>query len=173
MNDWYRDDSEGSEEGPLEKSKTQVKKEMHALQKLGEDMMQLNKEQLATIPLPDNLRMAIEQAQGMKKEARRRQLQYIGKLMRNTEIDAVQNAYDGIREKQNRNARALHLVEQWRDNLIQGDDKAITDFVTAFPDADRQQLRQLVRGAKQEVSQQKPPAQARKLFKFIRDLAEI
>lgn len=170
MNDWYREDSE---EESLEKSKTQVKKEMHALQKLGEDMMQLNKEQLATIPLPDNLRLAIEQAQGMKKEARRRQLQYIGKLMRNTEIDAIQNAYDGIREKQNRNARALHLVEQWRDNLIQGDDKAITEFVTAFPDADRQQLRQLVRGAKQEVSQQKPPAQARKLFKFIRDLAEI
>lgn len=169
MNDWYRDDAD---DNPQEKSKTQVKKEMHALQKLGENLTQLNQEQLATIPLPDNLRLAIVQAQGMKREARRRQLQYIGKLMRGTDTDEVQSAYDALQEKQSHNARALHLIEKWRDDLIQGDDKVITEFVTAFPDTDRQQLRHLVRGAKQEVSQQKPPAQARKLFKFIRDLSE-
>lgn len=170
MNNWYSDDSN---EEPQVKSKTQVKKEMHALQKLGEDLTQLNREQLAPIPLPDNLRLAIEQAQGMKKrEALRRQLQYIGKLMRSTDTDAIQTAVDTIQQKQKRGARTLHLVEQWRDDLIQGDDQIITDFVTAFPDTDRQQLRHLVSAAKREVSQQKPPAQARKLFKFIRDLVQ-
>lgn len=167
MNDWYRDDPDDE---PQEKSKTQVKKEMHALQALGEELTQLNKSQLASMPLPDNLRAAIDQAQGMKKrEGFRRQLQYIGKLMRSTETEAIQAAFAELQEKQNRDARSLHLIEQWRDDLINGDDTVITQFVAAFPDTDRQQLRQLVRSAKQEVSQQKPPAQARKLFKFIRE----
>ena len=167
MNDWYRDDPDDESQ---EKSKTQVKKEMHALQALGEELTQLNKSQLASMPLPDNLRAAVEQAQGMKKrEGFRRQLQYIGKLMRSTETDAIQAAFAELQEQQNRDARSLHIVEQWRDDLINGDDSVITKFISAFPDTDRQQLRQLVRGAKQEASQQKPPAQARKLFKFIRE----
>ncbi len=167
MNDWYEDDSD--EESRV-KSKTQVKKEMHALQDLGEELTHLNKEQLAKMPLPENLRTAIEQAQKMKKrEAFRRQLQYIGKLMRNEETEEIQAAFADLKEQQNRDARSLHLIEQWRDDLINGDDTVITQFISAFPDTDRQQLRHLVRGAKQEVSQQKPPAQARKLFKFIRE----
>lgn len=167
MNDWYRDDFENE---PREKSKTQVKKEMHALQDLGEELTHLNKEQLAALPLSDELRAAIELAQGMKKrEALRRQLQYIGKLMRQDETEEIKTAYNQIQEKRNRSARALHLIEQWRDNLIQGDDTVITQFIDQYPTVDRQQLRNLVRGAKQELSQQKPPAQARKLFKLIRD----
>lgn len=168
MNDWYQDNDDSE---PKEKSKTQVKKEMHALQDLGEELTHLSKEQLASIPLPDNLRAAIEQAQGMKKrEGFRRQLQYIGKLMRKTsETEDIQAAFTDLQEQQTRDARSLHLVEKWRDDLIQGDESVVTSFITNFPETDRQQLRHLVRGAKQEVSQQKPPAQTRKLFKFIRE----
>lgn len=170
MNDWYNDDA--SEDTGV-KSKTQVKKEMHALQDLGKELTHLNKEQLAAMPLPDDLRLAIEQAQGMKKrEALRRQLQYIGKLMRKTETEEIEAAYNDLQERHNRSARALHLVEQWRDELIAGDESVITKFIDEYPDVDRQQLRNLVRGAKQELSQQKPPAHKRKLFKLIRDTME-
>lgn len=152
------------------KSKTRVKQEMHALQDLGEELTHLNKDQLATIPLPDALYEAIMQAKGMnKREALRRQLQFIGKLMRRTDTTEIQTAYDRLREDHDRVTRSLHLIEQWRDDLINGSDDVITRFFESFPEADRQQLRNLVRGAKQEASQQKPPAQARKLFKFIRD----
>lgn len=168
MNEWYDSNDE-----PQEKSKTQVKKEMHALQALGKELTLLSNEQLASMPLPDDLREAIQLARGMKKrEALRRQLQFIGRLMREHDTEELEAAFKDLHEKHNRSVRSLHLVEQWRDELIEGDDTVITRFIDEHPSVDRQQLRNLVRGAKQELSQQKPPAQKRKLFKLIRDVME-
>lgn len=153
------------------KSKTQVKKEMTALQEFGVSLTDLNAQQLDRLPLEEALRKAIDMAKGLKqRSAKRRQLQYIGKLMRNTNYDELQQAYAEMQELEVQATRQHHLIEQWRDSLIQGDEQVLQGFINDFPQVDRQQLHQLVRAAKQEVSQEKPPASGRKLFRFIREL---
>lgn len=165
-----QDDYQDWDEIP-EKSKTQVKKEMHALQSLGEDLCKLNKDQLAKIPLPDTLLRAIQEAPKVKtNSARRRHMQFVGRLMREADYEAIQAAYQALMQVSEQHVQQFHLAETWRDRLLAGGDAEISEFVLDFPDADRQQLRQLVRLAAQEAEKQKPPASARKLFKELRAL---
>lgn len=151
-------------------SKTQLKKKMLALQELGKNLTKLPADKLNTIPLNDTLREAIEQAhQIYKRGAIKRHMQYIGRLMRESDYDAIIEAYEKIQADQQRHARQHHLVEKWRTDLIQGEDDLIQQFIISFPDCDRQQLRQLVRNAKKEAMEKKPLINSRKLFKFVRD----
>lgn len=160
-----------SDEEFSSKSKTQVKKEMLALQDLGEQLTKLPADQLDKIPLSDSLREAIEQARRITKHgAAKRHKQFIGRLMRESDPDAIVDAYNQIEEERNRHARQHHLVEKWRDDLIQGDDEKLHQFINIFPHCDRQQLRHLVAGAKREAAENKTPVNARKLFKYIRDV---
>jgi ribosome-associated protein len=153
------------------KSKSQRKREMTALQELGEELVRLNAEQLAKLPLTDEIREAICAAQGMHaRGARYRQMQYIGRLMREVEPAPVQEALDTLRNKQNRATALLHRVERWRDELIAGDNEALEEVVAAFPAADRQHLRQLIRNAQKEKEAGKPPKANRELFRYLRGL---
>ncbi len=163
-------DNESDEEF-ISKSKTQVKKEMLALQDLGEELTKLPTDQLDKMPLSDTLRAAIDQTPKItKRGALRRHMQFIGRLMRESDSDAIVEAYNRIQEDRSRLARQHHLIEKWRDGLIQGDDEKLHQFINAFPDCDRQQLRHLVTGAKKEAAENKTPVNARKLFKYIRDV---
>ncbi|TVZ40756.1 ribosome-associated protein [Alteromonadaceae bacterium 2753L.S.0a.02] len=151
------------------KSKTQVKKEMLALQDLGVQLTELNAAQLDKMPLSDSLRKAIDESHKItQRSARKRHFQFIGKLMRDADGDAIQAAYDAIQEQQTFAVRQQHQIEHWRDQLLTGETQAVQAFVEQFPGCDIQQLRQLIRAAQKEASQQKPPSSARKLFKFIR-----
>jgi ribosome-associated protein len=155
------------------KSKSQLKREMTALQEMGEELVRLNAEQLAKLPLPDELREAIRAAQGMgARGARYRQMQYIGRLMREVEPAPVQEALDTLRNKQNRATALLHRIEKWRDELIAGDNEALEEVVAAFPAADRQHLRQLIRNAQKEKEAGKPPKAKRELFRYLREMQE-
>lgn len=155
------------------KSKSQLKREMTALQGLGEELVRLNAEQLAKLPLNDELREAICAAQGMNaRGARYRQMQYIGRLMREVEPAPVQEALDTLRNKQNRATALLHRLERWRDELIAGDNEALEEVVAAFPAADRQHLRQLIRNAQKEKKAGKPPKAKRELFRYLREMQE-
>lgn len=165
-----QDDDQDWDEIP-EKSKTQVKKEMHALQALGEDLCKLNKDQLAKIPLPETLLKAVQDAPKIKTHsARRRHMQFVGRLMRESDYEAIEAAYQTLMQVSEQHVQQFHLAETWRDRLLAGGDQVISEFLLDYPDADRQQLRQLVRLAAQEADKQKPPASARKLFKEIRAL---
>ncbi|VUD59937.1 hypothetical protein TDB9533_02805 [Thalassocella blandensis] len=152
-------------------SKTQVKKEMLALQELGIAISELNAEQQAKIPMDDKLRLAIEETRRIThKNARKRHMQYIGKLMRASDVDAIQEAFDKLQSDAVRLTRHHHQIEQWRDNLLDPNQPdAVGKFIEQYPQVDRQQINQLVRSAQKEASQNKPPASARKLFKFIRE----
>ena len=153
------------------KSKSQRKREMIALQELGEELVRLKAEQLAKLPLTDELREAIFAAQRMHaRGARYRQMQYIGRLMREVEPAPVQEALDTLRNKQNRATALLHRLEKWRDELIAGDNETLEEVVAAFPAADRQQLRQLIRNAQKEEEAGKPPKSSRELFRYLREL---
>ncbi|TQV80168.1 DUF615 domain-containing protein [Exilibacterium tricleocarpae] len=159
---------EFSAEETQPKSKTQLKKEMQALQDLGTALVGLSDKQLAQIPLEGELAEAIHQARRIRhREGKRRQLQFIGKLMRNTDVTAIDSAYKALMEKNHHHIRRQHLTEQWRDRLIAEGNPAVTVFLQEYPHGDSQHLRQLVRGASKEKAHNKPPAQARKLFRYL------
>lgn len=152
------------------KSKTQVKKEMIALQDLGVKLIDLPASQLDQLPLSDKLRKAIDEAPKItQRSARKRHFQFIGKLMRDADGTAIEEAYEKIQEKQHLAARQHHQIESWRDELLSGDQGTVERFVDQFPGCQVQQLRQLVRSAQKEAADNKPPASARKLFKFVRE----
>ncbi len=154
-------------------SKSQIKREMNELQSLGKKLVTLNKDQLSKVPMEPILRGAITECQRLKKgEAIRRQLQYIGRLMRLADADAIGEALERFEAGKQAHDAHFHKLERWRDRLLNGTPEDLTDFVADYAHADIQHLRQLVRNAQKEASQQKPPANARKLFKYLRDLAE-
>ena len=153
------------------KSKSQFKREMIALQDMGEELVRLSAEQLAKLPLSDELREAICAAQGMHaRGARYRQMQYIGRLMREVDPAPVQEALDIVKNRHNRATALLHRLEKWRNELIAGDPEALEEVFAAFPNADRQHLRQLVRNAQKEEEAGKPPKSSRELFRYLRGL---
>lgn len=123
---------------------------MEARQALGERLVKLSKERVRQLPLPERLTDAILEAQRMTAhEGKRRQLQYIGKLMRDVAIDPVQQmlaAWEGDSAEQ---IAAFHQLERWRDRLIDSDEH-LTAFIDHYPDADVQHVRALVRAARKE-----------------------
>ncbi|MBH8580348.1 ribosome biogenesis factor YjgA [Bisbaumannia pacifica] len=155
-------------------SKTQRKQEMHALQALGEKIIALSEAQRAKLPLSDDMLAAVEETGRIRaREARRRHMQYVGKLMRKEDTEAIQAAFDEFEQEKLRRDHAFHRLERWRDRLIDEGDEAVEAFLADFPDADRQALRQLIRNAQRERAADKPPASSRKLFKLIRDIAGL
>jgi ribosome-associated protein len=156
------------------KSKSQAKREMTALQKLGERLVDMNDKQLATVPLEESLLKAIHEARKMpQREARRRHLQFIGKLMRHTDNEAIQAAVDKLQDKSDQYIHLQHKIERYRDLLIANDKQIFQSLITQCPGIDVQHLRHLIRGAQKEQEENKTPASARKLFAFIRTQFEM
>jgi len=149
-------------------SKTQRKREMHELQGLGARLVELNPGQLDEIGLPEDLRNAIEFAQRTTKhEARRRQLQYIGKLMRSVDPAPIREKlkiWDGVSVE---HTAKQHRVERWRDRLIE-DESAVEELLRAHPGIDARHLRALARKARAERAAGSPPRAYRELFRALR-----
>jgi ribosome-associated protein len=155
------------------KSKTQVKRELHALVDLGERLTTLKADTLAKLPLTDALRKALADApKHTANIARKRHILFIGKLMRDQDTDAILVLLDQLDASTRQYNERFHNLERWRDRLVAGTDAAIDAFVIDYPDADRQQLRSMIRQAQHELSHNKPPASTRKIFKYIRELDE-
>ncbi|HEY0924411.1 ribosome biogenesis factor YjgA [Rheinheimera pacifica] len=168
MTDFINGDTWDEEEG---KSKSQVKREMHELQKLGEELVSLSAAARAKVPLDDELKDALQLADKLsnKREALRRHIQFIGRLMRTRELEPIEQALAVLRNTNQAATRQFHKVEQWRDKLL-ADNDTVTDFIAAYPDVDVQQLRQLIRNAKKEQEKQQPPKAFRELFQLIKPL---
>ncbi len=157
-----------SEEEP--KSKSALKREMTALQNIGEELVNLSPAKLAKIPMPELLEEAVMLARRLKnREGKRRQLQYIGKIMRNIDSDAIKQRLESFHHQSQSFRQHFHYLEQWRDRLTSEGDKALDELLTEAPALDRQHLRQLIRQAKKEQSQNKPPAASRKIFKYLQE----
>jgi ribosome-associated protein len=155
-------------------SRTAIKKEMLALQKLGEALVKLSKGELNTIPIVDEtLAEAIHTARRIKhREGLRRQMQYIGKLMRKTDVQGIETAYQTLLDGRIEQTHQFHQLEQWRDDLIEKGPQAAEEVIAKHPEADRQYLRQLISRAIKEKQINKPPASARKLFRYLKELEE-
>jgi ribosome-associated protein len=149
-------------------SRTKKKHYVEELQKLGAALVALPPVQLDALALPAPLLKAVLEAQRItSREALRRQLQYIGKIMRNVDPEPVRAAIAAV-EGRSASARALQKrLEHWRDRLI-GDDGALTAFAGEHPGADLQALRTLIRNARKELAENKPPRAQRELFRVLR-----
>lgn len=157
-----------------EKSKTQVKRELHALQELGERLTTFKADVLARLPLTDGLRKALEEApKHTAHAARKRHIQFIGKLLRDQDLDAIHTLLEQVDSSSRQYNERFHALERWRDRLTGEGDSALESFFELYPEADRQHLRGLVRQAQHEAARNKPPSAARKIFKYIRELDEV
>lgn len=150
-------------------SKTRRKKDMHALQALGERLVELPAERLAELVLPERLLDAVLEARRTRGfEARRRQMQYIGRVMREVDPAPIAARVDAFRAPERREVERQHAIERWRVRLLAGED-ALTEFARACPGADLQRIRTLIRQARREQAEAKPPRAYRELFRLLRD----
>jgi len=151
-------------------SKTQRKKEMHELQALGERLVALNASQMDEVALPSQLRAAVDDAKRFTRhEARRRQMQYIGRLMRAVDPEPIREKlkiWDGLSHE---HTARHHRVERWRERLM-ADDGALGDLAAEHPGLDTQRLRSLVRSARDELAAGRPPRSHRELFRLLRGI---
>lgn len=157
-------------EGP---SKSRRKADAHALQTLGTALVALNRSQLAQVDLPEALRDAVEAAQRISAhEGRRRQMQFIGKLMRTVDPAPIRAKIDGWKTVSVEETVRLHLIERWRDRLIE-DPLALQTFASEYPQSDVQQLHTLIRNTQREREHSKPPKSYRALFQWLRDIIPV
>lgn len=150
-------------------SKTQRKKEMTELQSLGARLVELPESQLAGMPLGDDLRDAVLEAKRIRShEAKRRQMQYIGRLMREIDPAPLRERLEAIRGHSAQAAARHRRLEGWRERLL-ADDGALTAFAAEHPGADLQAMRTLIRNARKEQKAAKPPRAFRELFRLIKE----
>ena len=154
-------------------SKSQLKREMTALQKLGAELIAEPKERVRRVPMPEDVRDAILECQLIKDhEGRRRQLQYVGKKMRSLDEDelaAIQKTLDSWKGASKAETAAMHALERRRDKLL-SDDGALTDLRAEHPEVDVQHLRTLIRNARKEQAENKPPKAYREIFQILKQL---
>ena len=152
-------------------SKTQRKQQMEELQTLGEELVALSADRIKKIDIPDELRDAVREAQRMTRhdEAKRRQMQYIGKLMRNVEVEPIRAALALARGESAGETAKLHRLERLRGELL-ADEKVASEIAQLYPTVDLQHLRSLRRAALKEQLQNKPPRSYRAIFQLLKEL---
>lgn len=168
---------ENSEIGSVddEISKSQRKREADEIRDLGARLTELGASELASIALPEAVLSAVQEYTRIKSNsARKRQMGFLAKRLRNEEIEPIKAALEKIRQAARANTISLHKIEHWRDRLlgdIEGESpkEALTLFLEEFKTADRQQFRHLQAQALKERQKKRSPAAARQLFKAIRD----
>lgn len=154
-----------------DKSKSERKREITALQELGARLLELSNEQVREIAVPRELEEALLLARTLKSHgARRRHMQYIGVLMRKIDSEPIRTAINEIERGQKRKAREFRQIEQIRDSLLEGSDAVFEEIASRFPDTDIQKIRQLVRSSRKEEKEGRPPKHSRLLFKYLREV---
>ncbi len=159
-------------------SKSQLKREMLALREMGARLVKLTDEQIAPLMDPKILGAIQDCRRITKGNARKRQIAYIGKLLKTTNLDDLRNLIDRYDASSKHHLRQFHQIENWREQLIEGDFTALDEISVEYPNLDRQVLKQLARKASQEraiqENQQDPgaPIHFRKLFKYLKSLTD-
>lgn len=159
-----------------ESSKSQRKRDRHALQDLGRELVGLSDRQLGELGLPEDVLEPIREARRLQRGALQRQLRYLAACLANVDTQAVRANLERLLQPSRAEIARFRDIERWRDRLLgNGDDTAeaaMTAFLAAHPEADAQLLRRLVRNAAVEASSGRPPKSARELFARLRDLLD-
>ena len=168
----YPDPEQDADDDFARPSKTQKKRDSHVLQSLGEDLLTLPKERILALNLPETLLEAVKAAKKISAfEGRRRQMQYIGKLMRQVDPEPIRQAVADFKLGRAQDSLTLHQSERWRERLL-ADDNALQAFIQEHPGLDMQQLRSLVRAARKDAAaapEQRSGRAFRELFQFIKN----
>lgn len=154
-------------------SRSQQRREALAVLEIAKRLAEAQQSQLDRIALPEDLREEIRKTRQVKQQiARKRQIQYLAKRLRADEdsLATIEAALDEAGETRRKATATLHRAEHWRDNLLAGDEEILARFLADHPSADRQALKQLLRQAKKESKEGKPPRASRKIFQFIATL---
>lgn len=159
----------------LAPSKSQRKRDAHEIRDLGDELAALGESERSRIPLPDDIRIEIDKLIATRAHgARKRQLGFLAKQLRRHDLQPIYAALEAIRQAARSHTLSHHLVEEWRDKLLGlesiSSTEALTQFLTQYPNADRQRLRQLQRKAITEREAQRPPKSAREMFRVVRDI---
>ena len=155
---------------PDRPSKSQKKRDAHVLQDIGTQLVALSAEQIKRIDMPENLRIAITEAQRTRShEGLRRQMQYVGKVMRGIDTAPLTEALDAIRGRSARAVAREQMLERMRERLI-ADEQVLGDIAAQWPEADLTHLRTLRRNALRETELDKPPRAFREIFRVLRQL---
>jgi ribosome-associated protein len=156
-------------------SKSELKRQMTVLQKMGEELVNEARDRVKRVPMPEDVRDAILECQMIKDhEGRRRQLQFVGKKMRTLdeeEIAAIQRTIDSWKGLSKADTANMHAMERRRDKLLT-DDKALTVLLSENPELDVQHLRTLIRNARKEQAENKPPKAYREIFQILKEIAK-
>ena len=164
-----------SEERPEQRefsppSKSQRKREARSLFELGRSLVRLDNSSLARLPLPAELLEKIREAQAIKSHiAHKRQLQFIARHLRGIDPGPIQQALESLQQEARQHTLRHHLIEAWRDRLLDEGDDALTELMQGRDMRDLQSLRRLIRQAHREAERGKAPAAARKLFRMLRE----
>ena len=154
-------------------NKTRLKVESDAMQKMGDELIALKSDDLNNVHLPEDLEKAIYEARRISsKSGLKRQRLFIGKLIRSLDHEAISKQLEKIKHIHDTNTASFKKSEKLRDKLLTDGNDAITEVIDIYPEIDRQQINQLVRQALLEKKNDKPPAAARKLFKYLREMEE-
>ena len=156
-------------------SKSELKRQMNELQKLGEALVAEPRDRVKRVPMPEDVRDAILACQQITNhEGRRRQMQFVGKKMRTLdeeEVAVIQRTIDSWKGMSKADTAALHALERRREKLL-ADDKALTVLLEEHPELDVQHLRGLIRNARKEQAENKPPKAYREIFQILKDLSK-
>jgi ribosome-associated protein len=164
------DAGEAVEEEVYRPSKTRIKKQMHELRDLGKELTELGKDQLAQLDIPDDLRNAISEMKNINKfGAQRRQLQYIGKLMREVDPAPIIARLDAWKGRSQQHTAYAHQLERWRERLLD-DEHSLTELMAAHPGGDVQRLRTLIRNAHKEKAANRPPRSFREIYQALKEI---
>ena len=168
------DDFLYDDDDALVESKSARKRQMHALQHLGEQLVELSAAQLQKLNIDnESLIEAVQLAQRIShRSGKRRQMQFIGKLMRNADAEQIADALDALHETSRKAKAQERFIEGARDALLARGDDALPEVLAIWPQADRQLIRQLTRSAQDERQRGHAPSSARKLFRYLRSLSE-
>lgn len=143
------------------------------MQKTGEALLSLTQPQLQSLSLPEELHLAVLEAHRMRSHgARRRQLQYIGTLMREADVDQIQNQVEQLQDQSSKDVRKFKQVELWRDELKNGDDARIQWLLSMFPQMDRETLLRSVQAARKSQGEAAQRKAGRALFRFLRQYVQ-
>jgi ribosome-associated protein len=149
-------------------SKSQLKRDSHALQTLGASLLDLSDERLRTLPLGDRLLDAVKLARTIRaREGRRRQIQYIGRLMREINSEAIREALEGDQARHRADTAIMHAAERWRDRLL-AEPNALTQWSEQYP-LTREQVVRTLAGARTELAASQRGRHFRELFRLLRD----
>ena len=150
-------------------SKTELKKDSKKIQAFGKKISELSSEEISSFKFPDTILKAIKDCKSIKSNvAKKRQVQYLGKLLREIDLSEAYLKMDQINSNSQFEVRNNHKAEIWRERLIQDKD-AVTELIKLCPDVDRQKIRQLIQNTLKEIKASNHPKYYRRLFKYIKE----